>query len=130
MSKEVLTFVDIGIKKDKFYTAIKFHFLECIGAANFLSLFNTRNHLGNAAKVEDRKPDFLTALASWIECWSYEQIANCKKFNLSTQTAKVFQRTLKCHVAIIGLLNDNYEFILTARFKVIHWNAGSGKIDK
>ena len=28
MGKEVLTFVDIGIKKDKFYTAIKSHFLE------------------------------------------------------------------------------------------------------
>ena len=39
MGKEVLTFVDIGIKKDKFYTAIKFHFLEDVDIENiFISI--------------------------------------------------------------------------------------------
>ena len=39
MGKEVLTFVDIRIKKDKFYTAIKFHFLEDVDIENiFISI--------------------------------------------------------------------------------------------
>ena len=40
MGKEDLTFVDVGIKKDKFYTAIKSYFLEDVDIENiFISIW-------------------------------------------------------------------------------------------
>lgn len=66
----------------------------------------------------DNKPQFLRALADWVEIWDHEKITNAEKFTLSAQTSYALRRTLRCHASLIeDLLHDGYDFVLTAKFQ-------------
>ena len=112
--------------------AIYSYFPDRTDAAQFLKLFNDwwiisnsknqynfNNNLGNAAIHGDGKPEFLRAMANWIQKWENEKIPNCEKFGLSKQTSAALQRTLHCHAALIEdlLTIDGYKFVLTSRFQ-------------
>ena len=57
-------------------------------------------------------------MASWLEYWHSGRIPNCQRFTLTTQTAAALIRTLRCHALLIeNLLDEGYEFVLTARFQ-------------
>ena len=94
--------------------AIKSYFPKREDAAGFLNLinkwwtisnaktrYNNRNRLGNAAIRDDKKPNFLRALAEWLLKWQSEKIRNCENFQLSAQTNNALVRTLRCHAALI-----------------------------
>ena len=111
--------------------SIKYYFPERKDAAQFLHLinvwwtisnskdrFNSSYQLGNAAVPGDNKPQFLRALADWIENWDSEKIRNAERFTLTAQTSYALRRTLRCHAALIeDLLDDGYNYVLTARFQ-------------
>ena len=111
--------------------AIKKYFPGQTQTANFLTLINTwwtisnskrptntSFQLGDAARIGDRKPGFLRAMANWIEQWDAMKIQNAEKFTLSAQTSSALRRTLRCHAALIeDLLSEGYDFVLTARFE-------------
>ena len=106
-------------------------FPEKTDAAEFLNLFNVwwtisnskkrdnfSHRLGNAAVVNDRKPQFLRKFADWVEKWDNMKIPNCEKFNLSAQTSEALRRTLRCHASLIeDLLAEGYQYVLTARLQ-------------
>ena len=106
--------------------AIKSYFPDRLDAANILSCFhklfvicnskqrfNTANQLGNAAVSGDNKPDFLLSFADWVETWSA-----CPAFTLTSQTSHALITTLRCTAYLItDLLNEDYEYVLTARFQ-------------
>jgi hypothetical protein len=113
-------------------TAIKKYFpAKAHDAAGFLNLFdvwwtisnsktevNTANRLGNAAVLNDKKPEFLRAFANWIEKWDLLKLPNCENFTLTAQTSAALRRTLRCHAALIeDLLRDGYKYVQTARFQ-------------
>ncbi|XP_065643145.1 uncharacterized protein LOC136074776 [Hydra vulgaris] len=76
------------------------------------------NCLGNAAIINDKKPEFFRAFAEWLNKRKNTKIPNFEKCTLSPQTSSALQRTLLCQVSLIeDLLEDNYKFILTARFQ-------------
>ena len=53
-----------------------------------------------------------------IETWSKSKISNAETFTSSTQTTQAVVTTVRCHAALIeDLLNDDYAFVLTARFQ-------------
>ena len=80
--------------------------------------FCPNNYLGNAAILNDKKPEFLEAIALWINNWEKQKILNCEKFVKSAQTSSAFKQTLHCHASLIeNLLNDGYKFLMTTRFK-------------
>ena len=68
--------------------AMKSYFPDRLDAANFLSLFhklfvcnsknqfNSSDWLGNAAVLDDSKPEFLSHFADWVESCSYAYKAN------------------------------------------------------
>jgi hypothetical protein len=111
--------------------AIRKYFPEKEDAAGFLHLFhvwwtisnskvkiNSRHRLGDAAKIGDKKPQFLRAFAQWVREWDTAKIKNSEKFTLSNQTSHALQRTLLCHAALIeDLLSDGFNFVLTAKFQ-------------
>ena len=97
--------------------AVKSYFPEKTSAAAFLTLFSkwlvlsnskagysTADYLGNAAVIGDNKPSFLCAMVDWIQNWQEKKIPNCEKFTLTSQTATVFVRKLKCHAS--SLIED------------------------
>ena len=106
---------------------------ECktsLDSAEFLRLFdiwwkvsNSKNQfsthrLGHAATKGDQKPEFLRAMANWIEKWTNERLPKSQKFTLSAQTSAALVRTLRCHAQLIeDLLEDGYLFVLTAQFQ-------------
>lgn len=68
--------------------------------------------------MKDKKPEFLRAMALWINHWEKQKILNCQKFVTSAQTSAAFKQTLNCHASLIkDLLNDGYKFIMTTRFQ-------------
>ena len=68
--------------------------------------------------LNDCKPEFLRAMANWIEQWEKEKISSCEKFGISAQTNGALKRTLRCHTALIEyLLIGGYKFVLTSRFQ-------------
>ena len=86
---------------------IKYFFPNKTDAAEFLDLLNiwwvvsnskqknnSNYFLGNAAVNGDKKPEFLRALANWIEEWDAMQLPNCERFCLSAQTSFALRRTL------------------------------------
>ena len=74
--------------------------------------------MGQAAKKDDGKPEFCRVLADWIETWCNERVPSFEQFTLSLSTAKALIRTLRCQASLIeDLLDDGYDFILTARFQ-------------
>ena len=111
--------------------AIEYYFEDKDDASGFLKLFNSwwtivnskerfnsHNRLGNAAVADDGKPQFLRAFANWLDQWDEMKLPNCEKFTLSAQTSSALKRTLRCHASLIeDLLNDGYDFVLTARFQ-------------
>ena len=111
--------------------AIDYYFEEKDDASGFLKLFNmwwtisnseqcfnSSNRLDNAATVNDGKPEFLREFANWVEKWDKMKLPNCENFTLTAQTSSALRRTLRCHAALIeDLLNENYEYVLTARFQ-------------
>jgi hypothetical protein len=123
--------VALAIFHETTSAAIDYYFEEKGDASGFLKLFNTwwmianskqrfnsGNRLGNAATANDNKPEFLRELANWVEKWDELKLPNCEKFTLSAQTSSALRRTLRCHAALIeDLLNDGYDFVLTARFQ-------------
>ena len=51
--------------------------------------FHSSNKLGNAVVFNDRKPEFLAAVANWVELWSCSP-----HFTLSTQTSKAIESSI------------------------------------
>ena len=50
--------------------------------------------------------------------WICLRLPNCEKFTLSAQTAEAMKKTLLCQAALIeDLLNNGFNFVLTARFQ-------------
>lgn len=111
--------------------AITSYFPQCNDASNFLKLinawwvitnsksqFNNNNLLGNAAILDDNKPNFLRSMADWIDCWQREWMANCERFTLTEQTGSALKRTLRCTASLIeDLLAEEYNYVLTSRFQ-------------
>ena len=62
--------------------------------ANSKNQFSPNNYLGNAAILNDKKPEFLRAMALWIDNWEKQKIMNCEKFVMSAQTSSAFKQTL------------------------------------
>lgn len=86
--------------------------------SNSKTQFNTAHRLGNAPVAGDNKPQFLRALADWVESWDLEKIRNAEKFTLSAQTSYALRRTLRCQASLIeDLLQEGYDFVLTAKFQ-------------
>ena len=74
--------------------------------------------MGHAAVRGDSKPKFLRSMADWIESWTNEKIPCTQKFTFSAQTSAALTRTLRGQAQLIeDLLNDGFEFVLTARFQ-------------
>ena len=122
--------VALAIFYESTSAAVTSYFPEKKNEAEFLKLFNTwwiisnskvqfSNHiLGQAAKKDDGKPEFCRVLADWIETWCNERVPSFEQFTLSLSTAKALIRTLRCQASLIeDLLDDGYDFILTARFQ-------------
>ena len=122
--------VALAIFHESTSAAVTSYFPEKKNEAEFLKLFNTwwiisnskvqfSNHiLGQAAKKDDGKPEFCRVLADWIETWCNERVPSFEQFTLSLSTAKALIRTLRCQASLIeDLLDDGYDFILTARFQ-------------
>ena len=122
--------IALSIFDDKTSAAIENYFPDRKDAAAFLKLFSTwwnlsnskdqfsNNKIGNAAVKGDKKPEFLRAMANWIELWSDEKIPASQKFTLTPQTSTALIRTLRCHAQLIeDLLDDGFDFVLTARFQ-------------
>ena len=110
--------------------ALTSYFLEKKIEAEFLKLFNTwwiisnskvqfSNHvLGQAAKKDDGKPQFCRVMADGIETWCKKRVPLFEPFTLSLSTVKALIRTLRCQASLIeDLLDDGYDFTLTARFQ-------------
>ena len=86
--------------------------------SNSKSPFNIYNSLGNAAVLNDKKPEFLRAFADWIDEWDNLKLPNCDKFNLTAQTSHALRCTLRCHAALLEeLLSEGYSYVLTSRFQ-------------
>ena len=95
--------------------------------SNSKSRFNTSNRLGNAAVLNDKKPEFLRAFADWIDEWDNLKLPNCDKFNLTAQTSHALRCTLRCHAALLrchaallrchAALSEGYSYVLTSRFQ-------------
>ena len=102
-------------------------FLRKKHKAEFLKLLKTwwiissskvqlSNHI--LAKKDDGKPKFCRALAGWIENWCNERVQLFEQFTLFLSTAKTLIWTLRCEASLIeGLFDDEYDFILAARFQ-------------
>ena len=57
-------------------------------------------------------------MSDWIQSWTNEKIPGSEKFTLSPQTSAALIRTLRAQAQLIDdLLDDGYEFVLTARFQ-------------
>ena len=92
-----------------FLTLINHWWLICNSKHRFCS-----NPLSNAVVPNDGKISFLDAMATWIEDWSSSTCTFC----LSKQTADALVRTLRSQALLItALLQERYEFVLTARFQ-------------
>ena len=71
------------------------------------------NPLSNAIILKDNKINFFRLLAVWIQKWSISPY-----FTLSPQTSSALINTLRSQAMLIDeLLNDGYDFILTARLQ-------------
>ena len=71
------------------------------------------NILGNAIILGDKKTDFLRAMSNWVERW-----CESPAFTLTGQTAAALVNTLRAHAMLIDeLLDDGYDFIMTARLQ-------------
>ena len=122
--------IALAVFDEKTYAAIVDYFPDRKDSAEFLRLFdiwwkvsNSKNQfsihrLGYAATKGDQKPEFLRAMANWIEKWTNERLPKSQKFTLSAQTSAALVRTLRCHAQLIeDLLEDGYLFVLTAQFQ-------------
>jgi len=86
--------------------------------SNSKQQFNSNYRIGNAACLNDKKPQFLRNLAKWIQDWRSEQCSNSEKFTLSKQTSDAFVVTLRCTASLIeDLLREGYSYVLTARLQ-------------
>ena len=71
-------------------------FLELFNKVFLVSVCNSKqkfhgfNALGNAAVLGDKKPEFLLAVADWVEAWSL-----CPHFTLTSQTSKALVTSLR-----------------------------------
>ena len=78
---------------------------------NSKARFNSSNKLGNGAVKGDHKPEFLLALADWIDEWCASPY-----FSLTRQTAHAFVTTLRASALLIeDLLREGYDYVLLAR---------------
>ena len=106
--------------------AIQSYYPERKDAASLLTLFNKlfiifnskqqfnhSNKLGNASVQGVNKPTFFRKVANWIENWS-----TCPFFTLTPQTSHALITTLRSSAMLIEeLLDDGYNFVLTAKFQ-------------
>ena len=112
--------------------ALLSYFPQCQSAAEFLQLVNTwwtlsnakqkynrNNDIGNAAVLNDQKPEFLRSFADWLVQWRDLKIPNAEKFHLSKQTSDALIQTLRCHASLIEdlLSSGSYDFVLTAKLQ-------------
>ena len=80
--------------------------------------FNTNFRLGNAAVLGDHKPEFLRALADWVEKWQHLESSKSKPFTLTPHTAQALITTLRCTASLIeDLLREGFSYVLTSRFQ-------------
>ena len=71
------------------------------------------NPLGNAIVLNDNKTNFFHLLAFWVQEWSTSPY-----FLLTPQTSSALINTLRSQAMLIDeLLNDGYDYILTARLQ-------------
>ena len=71
------------------------------------------NPLGNAVISNDNKTNFIRSFAHWIQEWSQSPA-----FTLTKQTSSALVNTLQSQAMFIDeLLNDGYDFVLTARLQ-------------
>ena len=124
------------------YSAIKSYFPKEISAANFLylintwwtisnskNIYNTNNKIGNAVVANDKKPEFLNALAQYVSEWYNTNLKGCQKFSLSAQTSNALIVTLKGTASLIeDLLSEGYDYILTSRFQTDPLEKHFGKL--
>ena len=121
--------VTLAIFDETTSAAIVQYFPERKEAAKFLRLFHNlvdyfqlersffKSHFGACCEKKWQKTEFLRAMANWLEYWHSGRITNCQRFTITTQIAAALIRTLPCHGILIGkLLDEGYEFVLTARF--------------
>ena len=111
--------------------ALESYFPEHNSASKFLELINIwwtmsnskqklnmNFHLGDAARLNDCKPEFFRKLAVWFSKWKLQQPSNSEKYTLSKQTTSALVITLRCTASLIeDLLEAGYDFVLTARFQ-------------
>ena len=76
---------------------------------------NTR--LGDAARVGDRKPEFLRHLSSWMKSWQSMRMPNTQSFTLSKQTADALMTAKSTASIIEELLNEGFSYVLTSLFQ-------------
>ena len=86
--------------------------------SNTKSKYNTHNRFGNAATLNDKKPQLFRVLDAWLEEWQQLQICACSKFSLSAQTFDAFITTLRGTAAFLeDLFLKGYDYVLIARLK-------------
>lgn len=86
--------------------------------SNSKSRFNGNFHIGDAARPDDSKPEFLRQLSQWVSEWTNSQCRNSQKFTLSKQTSTALITTLRCTASLIeDLLGEGYAYVLTSRFQ-------------
>ena len=110
--------------------AIQSYFPSEYSASKFLKLFslwwvvsNTKmkysnNIIGNAAVMGDSKPQFIRALAHWVQEWQNLQYSSTERYCLTTQTSNALVITLQSTSSLIeDLLFEGYNYVLTSRFQ-------------
>ena len=71
------------------------------------------NPLGNAIVLKDNKTNFFRLFAFWVQEWSTSPY-----FTLTPKTSSALINTLRSQAMLIDeLLNDGYDYILTARLQ-------------
>jgi len=79
---------------------------------------NNNFHVGDAARTNDGKPEFLRKLAEWVNNWATLQPPGTEKYTLSKQTSSALAVSLACTASLIeDLLGEGYSYVLTARFQ-------------
>ena len=81
--------------------------------SNSKQKLNMNFHLGDAARLNDCKPEFFRKLAVWFSKWKLQQPSNTEKYTLSKQTTSALVITLKFTASLIEyLLEAGYDFVL------------------
>ena len=78
----------------------------------------SNNPLGNAAVIDDDKPQFLRLFANWVESWESTQLLASDRFTLTKQTSNALVITLRNTASLLeDLLSEGYKYVLTSRLQ-------------